>query len=120
MGMSYKIDQERRVVLTRGWGVLSTQNLQDVMSHILLDPRFDPRYRSLADLTEVTSVTVDVMEVAHTASTPLYVAGTRRAIVASSDAVFGMARMFASFAERAGQEVNVFRDMQAAEAWLEL
>jgi hypothetical protein len=30
-----------------------------------------------------------------------------------------MARMFASFSERTGQEVRVFRDIQLAEAWLD-
>ncbi len=120
MGMSYKIDQERRVVLTRGWGVLSAHELFDVTSQILLDPRFDPTYRSLGDLRDVTKITVDALDTAHTAATPLFAAGTRRAIVASSDAVYGMARMFATFAERAGQEVRIFREMRYAEEWLEL
>jgi hypothetical protein len=117
--MSYKIDRERRIVLTRGWGELSTRELFDVMSRILLDPRFDPTYRSLGDLRDVTSITVDVMETAQTAASPLFAEGTRRAIVATADVAFGMARMFASFSERTGQEVRVFRDMTLAEAWLD-
>jgi hypothetical protein len=120
MGMNYKIDSERRLVLTRGWGVLSSRELFDVTSQILVDPRFDPTYRSLGDLRDVTEITVDTLETAYTAATPLFAAGTRRAIVASSDAVFGMARMFATFAERAGQEVRIFRELHLAEAWLEL
>jgi hypothetical protein len=118
--MSYKIDQARRVVITRGWGVLSARELFDVTSRILLDPRFDPTYRSLGDLREVTEVTVDTLATAQTAASPLFAAGTRRAIVATADAVYGMARMFASFAERSGQEVRIFRDLQPAEEWLEL
>lgn len=120
MGMSYKIDQVRRLVITRGWGVLAARELFDVTSQILLDPRFDPTYRSLGDLREVTEIAVDTMATAETAATPLFTAGTRRAIVATSDAVYGMARMFASFAERSGQEVRIFRDLQLAEEWLEL
>lgn len=120
MGMNYKIDHARRLVLTRGWGVLSSRELFDVTSQILVDPRFDPTYRSLGDLREVTEITIDTLDTAYTAATPLFVAGTRRAIVASSDAVFGMARMFATFAERAGQEVRIFRELHLAEAWLEL
>jgi hypothetical protein len=120
MGMSYKIDQERHLVLTRAWGVLTVRQLVDVTSRILLDPRFDPSYRSLGDLREVTEIAVDMLETAQTAATPLFIAGTRRAIVATSDAVFGVARMFATFAERSGQEVRVFRDIRLAEEWLEL
>jgi hypothetical protein len=119
MGMTYTIDEERRVVLTRGWGKVTTRELQDLTSRILLDPRFDAAYRSLADLRDVTEVMVNTMAMAETASTPLFVLGARRAIVASADVVFGMARLFASFAERSGQEVRVFKDLSSAEAWLE-
>ena len=117
--MSYKIDSARRLVLTRAWGELSSRELFDVMSQILLDPRFDPTYRSLGDLRDVTSITVDAMETAQTAASPLFAKGARRAIVATSDVAFGMARMFATFSERAGHEVRVFRDMALAEAWLD-
>ena len=120
MGMNYKIDPARHLVLTRGWGILSSHELFDFTSRILVDPRFDPTYRSLGDLREVTEVTVDTLDAAYTAATPLFVAGTRRAIVATSDSVYGMARMFATFAERSGQEVRIFREMRLAEEWLEL
>jgi hypothetical protein len=118
--MSYKIDSARRVVITRGWGLLTARELADVTTQILLDPRFDPTYRSLGDLREVTAISVDTIASAHTAATPLFVAGTRRAIVATADVAFGMARMFATFAERAGQDVRVFRELHLAEEWLEL
>jgi hypothetical protein len=117
--MNYRIDPERRLVLTRGWGELSTRELADVMRRIRLDPRFDPTYRSLGDLREVTTITVDTMATAQTAASPLFADGTRRAIVATSEVAFGMARMFASFSERSGQEVRVFRDISLAEAWLD-
>jgi hypothetical protein len=120
MGMSYKIDQERRLVITRGWGELTTHELADVMSQILLDPRFDPSYRSLGDLRDVTSIAVDTLATAQTATSPLFADGTRRAIVATSDVAYGMARMFAAYSERTGHQVCVFRDMASAEAWLEL
>ena len=119
MGMNYRIDNGRRIVLTRGWGVISTRDLMDLTSRILLDPRFDPTYRSLADLTDVTEVLVNTMSMAETATTPLFVAGTRRAIVAPSDMVHGMASTFASISARAGHEVRVFRRIPDAEAWLE-
>ena|SRR3954470_8142071 len=120
MGMSYKIDQERRLVITRGWGELTTRELVEVMSQILLDPRFDPSYRSLGDLRDVTSIAVDTMATAQTAASPLFADGARRAIVATSDVAYGMARMFAAYSERAGHEVCVFREMAPAEAWLGL
>jgi hypothetical protein len=120
MGMGYTIDPARRLLRTRGWGVVSTRDLQDLTNRILVDPAFNAEYRSLADLREVTAVAVDSMTMAETASMPLFTPGTRRAIVAPSDAVYDVARTFASYAERAGQEVRVFRELAQAEAWLEL
>jgi hypothetical protein len=119
MGMNYRIDDARRIVMTRGWGIVSTRDLQDLTSRILVDPRFDPTYRSLADLSEVTEVLVNTMSMAETATTPLFVSGARRAIVAASDLVHGMAITFATISLRAGHEVRVFRRMADAEAWLE-
>jgi hypothetical protein len=45
--------------------------------------------------------------------------GSRRAFIASEDAVFGLARMFAMHAEAQGQTIEVFRDRVKAEAWLD-
>jgi hypothetical protein len=120
MSMSYTIDPDRRLVLTRGRGVISSGDLHDLTNHIRVDPAFDPNYRSLADLTEVTGVTVDSMDTAQTAAMPLFNPGTRRAIVAPGDVVYASALLFASYAERAGQDVRVFRELAHAKAWLEL
>jgi hypothetical protein len=120
MSMSYTIDTARRVVRTRGRGVLSTGDLHDLVNHIRVDPGFDPNFRSLADLSEVTEITVDSMARAEAAAMPLFNPGTRRAIVAPSDLTYASAQTFATYAERAGQEVRVFRDLAEAEAWLEL
>jgi hypothetical protein len=120
MSMSYSIDPARRLVLTRVRGIVSTSDMQDLTNRMLADPRFDPEYRGLADLAEVTEVTIDARAMAETAAMPLYQPGTRRALVAPSDIAFGMARMFAVYAERSGQEVRVFRDLAEAERWLEL
>jgi hypothetical protein len=119
MGMSYTIDQARRIVRSRGWGVVSSRDLLDLTSRLLADPAFDPTFRGLTDLSDVTEVRVETPAMVESASTPTYIPGTRRAVVAPSDVAFGMARMFASYAERSGQEVRVFRAMREAEAWLE-
>jgi hypothetical protein len=84
MGMSYTIDPERRLVHVRGRGVLSTDDHHELTSRLLADPRFDPTYQSLGDFSEVTDVLVDTMALAHTAAVPMFDAGTRHAIVATS------------------------------------
>lgn len=120
MGMSYSIDRARRVVLTRAWDVLTFKELHDVMTGIAADPAFDASFSSLADLSRVTSIDIDPAGVASVALAPLFGPTTRRAIVAPSDLAFGMARMFATYADQASQDVRVFREMALAEAWLGL
>lgn len=118
--MSYSIDPQRQLVRTRGWGVVSTDDLNDWIGSLLADRMFRPEFRSLIDLRRVTDVAVDPMTIARAASTPLFDAGARRAMVATSDSVFGVARMFASYAERIGQLIMVFRELWLAEEWIGL
>jgi hypothetical protein len=120
MGMSYTIDRVRRVVLTRAWDVLTFTELRDVMTRIAADPAFDASFSSLADLSGVTSIAIDPTGVASVARAPLFGPATRRAIVAPTDLAFGMARMFATYADQASQDVRVFRDMALATDWLGL
>ena len=120
MAMSYTIDRVRRVVLTRAWDVLTFKELRDVMTRIAADPAFDADFASLADLSGITSIDIDPSGVASIALAPVFAPATRRAIVAPTDLAFGMARMFATYAGQASQDVRVFRDMALAEAWLGL
>jgi hypothetical protein len=120
MSMSYTIDRARQLVRTRAWGVLSTADLQDSTSRLMADARFDSGYRSLVDLREVAGVSADMEALAQTAAVPLFAEGVRRAIVASSDVAFGVARMYAAFAARTGGDVQVFRELEDAKEWLGL
>jgi hypothetical protein len=120
MGLRYTIDRARRLVHARGWGTVSVTDINELTSYILMDARFDPYFRSLADFREVTLLTGDSIGFAAAASVQLYVPGTRRAFVAAEDQVFGLLRMFATYSERFDQVVQVFRDMDEAERWLEV
>ena len=89
MGMSYGIDRERRLVRSRMWGAVSTADFMDLASRIMVDPRFEPDFRSLGDLREVTALAGDALTFGSLASSNVYVPGTRRATVASrEDSIF--------------------------------
>lgn len=120
MAMSYRIDQARGLVLTRIWGNFTNDDLRDGMSHLMADPRFDHQYRSLVDMREVSEISVDARVVSQTARTPLFAPDARRAIVAPTDHAFGIARMYAAYAEHDGCTVQVFRHFAEAEEWLGL
>jgi hypothetical protein len=118
MAMSYTLDHANRMVRSRAWGVLRIGEIEDLYSRLAADPAFDPTYRSLGDLREVTEIAVTSNELAASAALPVFERGARRALVASRDAVYGMLRAFASFNERMGATVRIFRDIEIAEAWL--
>jgi hypothetical protein len=118
MGITYRIDRADRIVRSRGWGVLTLGELQDFYSRLQADPGFEWDFRRLGDLREVTEIVVTSGELAESASLPIFEPGTRRALVASRDVVYGMLRAYAAFNQRMGQTVRIFRDIETADAWL--
>jgi hypothetical protein len=119
MPISYSVDTENRLVLSRAWGPLSNTDLHSYYHALAIDRLFRPDFRELLDLTAVLQFLVDSKVLAEIAAWPTFRAATRRAIVAASDVAFGLSRMFATYAEIAGQSVSVFREACTAEAWLE-
>ncbi|MEO6528935.1 MAG: hypothetical protein ABIP93_20120 [Gemmatimonadaceae bacterium] len=118
--MSHSIDADERLVRCLAWGELSSEDLYEHYRKILIDLDFRPDYRQLGDLRDVTRLSADSTAIAAAASLAVFAPGTRRALIAPSDITFGLARMFASYAEDVGQLVRVFRDAREAEEWLGL
>lgn len=115
---AYTIDLPRSLVLSRGWGVLTDRELLAHVRALTTDSRFAPHFRQLADLR-------DVMEVKFTASTIRemvrlnpFGAGARRALVVTSDELFGMARMYQLLTDESPDELQIFRKMDDALQWL--
>jgi hypothetical protein len=118
MPISYTIDRDLRVVVARGSGVLSEEDLYGSRERMQSDPAFDPHFAELVDLSEVTEIQVSVPVIARFVRIPTFAPGVRRAIVGPSEVQYDVARMFATFSETHRQVVHVFRDRQVAEAWL--
>ena len=118
--ITYRIDPEQRLVFTSIWGPATESEVAEHNRSLRSDPQFDPHYRQLTDLSGVTELLVSTKVIQDTAHDQYFAPGVRRAFVASDDAAFGLARMFALHAEAVGQTIHVFRDRAAAEAWLGL
>lgn len=118
MPISYAIDVDRALVMARWWGAVTDQEVREHNHDLRTDPRFDARFRELVDMTAVTKLLITTHLIYEMAMDQFFEPGTRRAIVASSDAIFGMARMFALRAESVGQTIEVFRASVSAEEWL--
>jgi hypothetical protein len=120
MPVTYVIDTQRQLVVSR---ICDPATESEVLEHnrkLRLDPLFDPTYRQLADMSDVTQVLVPADTIRETAYDQAFAPGVRRAFVANTDGVFGMARMYALHAESLGQVVEVFRDRAEAVEWLGL
>jgi hypothetical protein len=117
---SYSIDPQQRLVLSRVWGIVTNDDVHDHDSRLRADPQADPTYRQLADMCDVTVNMVSNAVVQETAREQYFTPGTRRAFLVADDTNYGMCRMFATHAETLGQVINIFREREAAEAWLGL
>ncbi len=123
MPISYHIDVERRLVLTRASGTLTDADVLALKTRLTQDPDFVPGMRELSDCRgierlDVTPAGVRAMvqqDQRQGADGP-----HRLALVLSKDVAFGMARMYQSLAGSNEQDhVGVFRDIDEAKAWLE-
>jgi hypothetical protein len=115
----YNIDKERRLVMSTGSGVLT---MTDALAHqedLLKDPDFSPRFSQLMDLTQVTKVEFGTEDLRRLAQRSIFSPDSRRAILVSSDVVFGLSRMFEIFRETLGETgIRVFRNLDDALEWV--
>ncbi len=117
---TYEIDPQRRLVISRFWGAVTDTEVFEHNEKLRTDPRFDATYQQLVDMSGVTGIRVSTGTINETSLDQFFEPGTRRAFVATNDAVFGMARMFALRAESVGQTIQVFRNEEGAKEWLGL
>ena len=118
MPATYEIDRQKRLITSRLWDPVTDREVFDHNKLLRSDPQFDPTYQQLVDLTGVSEVIVTTSMINETSLDQFFEPGTRRAMVAVDDAVYGMARMFALRAESVGQTIEVFRDLRRARDWL--
>lgn len=118
MPASYSIDTERKLVLSRIWGSPTEEEILDHGRRLRADSCFQPDFRQLLDMSELKEILISSQRVRQAAREQFFSPGARRAVVAQSDATYGMARMYALASEAEGQTIEVFRDFCAAEAWL--
>jgi len=120
MPITYVIDRLQQRMLTHASGLIT---VGDVNGH--LDQEERERGLDLPELVDARDARTDLTSeqvrglvqgaVRLMRTVPL----GPTAIVASDDALFGMARMYSSLAEPDGITVAVFRDIDSAAQWLE-
>jgi hypothetical protein len=115
----FKIDKECRLVMSTGAGVFTRSDSLAHQEKLLKDPDFSPDFSQLWDLTQVTKVELTAEEVRRIAGRPIFSSESRRAILVSSDLVFGLSRMFEIVRDTYGEKgICVFRNLDDALEWV--
>ena len=120
MPIHYHIDLERGMLLIMAEGEISQSERMEAMKAWLTDPEFRPGLNTLADFTDTTNVpTLQELEeiVDHIRRNVAVIGQKKIAIVTTRPVTFGVARQFGALAP-GPVTVQVFRDRDAAVAWL--
>lgn len=119
MPATYEIDKKRRLVIST---CLDPLNLADGLAHqekLLKDSDFDPSFSQLLDCTRVSFSGFRADDIRRLAERNIFSAESRRAIVVSSNFVYGFGRMFETLREIAGERgIRIFRDIDEAVDWI--
>ena len=120
MPCSYLIDVKRRIVFSRGWGVLTDQEIFAHVKALGADARFDPGFQQIIDFRPLTEIRVTGAGVRGVARENPYRRDARRAMVVSTDEGYGLIRMYEMFAEVEQDQLRIFRDIGPALEWIGL
>lgn len=117
MPLLYSIDGP--MVLIVVLGRVSLRETVEITDALLGDPSFEATADLLVDASR-GQPSLSYAEMKTTATRWATLAGRVRriAIAAPGEVVFGLARVFQYFAERAGLTCKVFRSLDEAKAWL--
>jgi hypothetical protein len=119
MPVFYKIDRERRLVMTTGMGVFTLADALAYQDKLSKDPEFDSGFSQLLDLTHVTEYAVEAEDIRKLAQRSIFSPKSRRAFLVTGDLAFGLGRMFGILRETVGEKgVRVFRNLDEALDWV--
>jgi hypothetical protein len=119
MPASFTVDLARRMVFSRGWGVLVDADLRQTRRGVRATPGFEPDFRQLYDFSEVTEVGLTTDGLQDIARHSPFGRNARRAVVVNSEVAFGMVRMYQILSGRENWHFRIFRDRESALEWLE-
>ena len=125
MPIAFLIDREAGLVRVKGEGLLTDDEIVACVAAVRDDPDLEPGMNTLGDLRDTqvgfsTEGLSDVLRVMQRTADKRSAA--KAAIVANTDAVFGMMRVLQARSEsqRLDPLFHVFRDMEEALKWLQV
>ncbi|MCE9568257.1 MAG: hypothetical protein K8U57_40170 [Planctomycetes bacterium] len=121
MPADFFIETRLGVVFSKATGVYGKADVVDHMDRLQSNPDFRPQFNQLADFRDVSIMTLSADDIRQLAKRTIFSVSSRRAFVVTGELEFGLARMFGTYRELAGESgIVTFREMKDALAWLSL
>lgn len=121
MPISYTISRDNRLIKANATGITRAPELHQLLDAILADPEFGPGLHGLYDAryAEPDITVLELADIAGKARQLIKRGLGRVAIVAESPNTYRVATIFSVLARAMSIDVDVFKDLSAAEAWLD-
>lgn len=120
MPYSYVVNAPGRVLFIRFWDVLTEDDLTSAAARALTDPAVGKDFNRIVNLTDVTEITVTPASLRRLADQGQLIPMGRRAIIATTPVIFGLARMFEQNLLLPEGSTGVFPDLPGALEFLGL
>jgi hypothetical protein len=122
--VAWSYDAAHGVLCVRLHGEVTDDDLLDYARHVTTDPGLPAKHHELIDLRDVRAPSASTATLRRVAQlfedAEREPAGVRIGFVATSDAAYGLARMYQALRDRSPAQMRVFRDMAEARSWLGL
>jgi hypothetical protein len=121
MAITYSISREDRLIRVFATGIIRADDLHGLINSLLADPNLGPGLRGLYD-ARYAEPDITIMQIAEVAGEvrQLQKRGLGRiAIVAQSQTTYRVAKTFSIIARAMGIDVDVFTEIDPAQAWLD-
>ena len=126
MSVEYTYDEEKNILYTRFFGVITNKDFLDQGESIGADARIKPGVRELVYLVDIEDIQASPSgferNIQIDSKNRDKLQGMRTAVIAETDLLYGFARMYQSLTEvrDAPSTVEVFRTEKEARKWLGL
>ena len=121
MAITYTISREEHLIKAFATGITRADDLHGLIDSLLADPKMGPGLRGLYD-ARYAEPDITIMQIAEVAGRVREVQNRgleRVAVVAQSETTYRVAKTFSILARAIGIDVNVFREIAPAQAWLD-
>lgn len=124
MPIRYKIIPDRKVTYIKAWGKIKIDEIIMAGARMFADTKWENGFNILFDYREITECDAgykDVLKLVHQDKKhEMLFDKCKCAIVAKSDLVFGLTRMWDTLSDGSNLKKKIFREIHDAERWLGL